>query len=66
MFNPKQPLWMPAGSVRAILAIAVTAVMCVVALRSNIALSADQVVGLGSLVLGFYFLQKTSARPNGE
>lgn len=64
--NNKQPLWMPPGSVRAIMGLAVTGALTFIALRSNVVLSADQIVGLGSLVLGFYFVQKSAQRPNGE
>lgn len=56
--NPNQPLWMPKGSVRAIIALLVIAPITVVALRSNIAFTGDQVIGIASLVLTAYFVQK--------
>jgi len=56
--NGNQPLWLPKGSVRAILALVIVVPIAVVALRSNIMFSADQVIGLASLVLLAYFNQQ--------
>lgn len=66
--DPKQPLWMPQGSVRAILAIVV--VIATVLLVAALALgrqldAADAVaalVGLATLVLGFYFVTRGVSR----
>ena len=56
--NPNQPLWMPKGSIRAILALVITVPIAIIVLRSGITFSADQVIGLASLVLTAYFVQK--------
>lgn len=60
--NPRQPLWMPQGSVRAVLALLIIVPVTVVAVRSNITFSADQLIGLASLVLTAYFVSKAAAR----
>jgi hypothetical protein len=56
--NKNQPLGLPTGSVRAILALLVVAPIAVLALKSGITLSGDQFVGLASLVLLAYFANK--------
>ncbi len=53
--NPRQPLGLPQGSVRAILALIVMAPFLIIALRSNVQLSGDQLIGVMSLVLLAYF-----------
>jgi hypothetical protein len=59
-FDPKQPLWLPAGSVRAVLALLIVVPLSIVVLRSGIQFSADQVIGLSTLVLSAYFIQKAA------
>lgn len=54
-FNPKQPLGLPTGSVRSILALLVVAPFAYLALKSGVQLTGDQVVGIISLVLLAYF-----------
>lgn len=58
MLNKNQPLGLPAGSVRAILALLVVSPIAWLALKSGITISADQFVGLASLVLLAYFANK--------
>jgi hypothetical protein len=64
--NLRQPLWMPQGSVRAVLALLIVAPITVVILRSNITFTADQVIGLASLVLSAYFIVKAAAQGRAE
>lgn len=59
--NRSQPLWLPRGSVRAILALVITVPIAIIVLRSAITFSADQVIGLASLVLTAYFVQKAAS-----
>lgn len=62
--DPKQPLWMPRGSVRALLALVV--VIATVFLIGSLALSgalepkeaALMLVGLATLILNAYFLSR--------
>jgi hypothetical protein len=61
MFNRNQPLGLPTGSVRAILALLIVAPIAAVILRSNITFTSDQVIGLASLVLSAYFIVKAAA-----
>ena len=60
MLDKTQPLWLPKGSVRAILSFLVVVPIAVILLRSNVVLSADQAIGLASLVLAAYFVQKAA------
>jgi hypothetical protein len=60
--NPNQPLWLPKGSVRAILALALVIPVTALALTSGIKLNGDQFVGLVTLILTAYFVDK-AARP---
>jgi len=53
IFDPTQPLWLPTGSVRALLAIVLTAAF--------IAGLVDRDVLL--LVVGFYFAHRTKTEP---
>lgn len=77
MFDPKQPLWLPAGSVRAILAIVlVLAIVLMAFMALGYALSNNlldgpavlsivmAVVALVQLVVGAYFVSKAS-QPRG-
>ena len=64
MFDPKQPLWMPQGSVRALLALIVVigTVALIVALALSGVLDAKEaalmLIGLATLVLNAYFLTR--------
>jgi hypothetical protein len=58
--NPNEALGLPKGSVRAVLALLIVAPITFLAVTSNIHLSGDQFVGLSSLVLTAYFVQKTN------
>lgn len=59
MFNSSEPLWLPAGSVRAVLALFVTVVGF-----GYLVASGGDVLPLITLVLGFYFGTKdTRAAP---
>lgn len=57
-----QPLGLPPGSIRAILALLLIVPVTVVILRSNIVLTGDQLIGLASLILSAYFITKASTR----
>ncbi len=61
MFNPKQPLWLPQGSVRAILALVL--VTAVVALAFLGLITADRLVELAAVVVAFYFAGKQTQQP---
>lgn len=63
MLQKNQPLGLPKGSVRAILALIVVAPVAVIALKSGVQFTGDQVIGLVSLVLLAYF-NKTSTSDN--
>lgn len=58
--NNRQPLWMPEGSIRAVLALAIILPITVIMLRSGISFTGDQVIGLASLILSAYFIQKAA------
>lgn len=60
--NFREPLWLPRGSVRALLAFAVVIPVTVILLRSDITVSADQAIGLANVVLLAYFVQKGATR----
>jgi hypothetical protein len=60
MIDPTQPLWLPKGSVRAILALLVVVPAAIIALSSGITFTSDQIIGLVSLILTAYFVQKSS------
>jgi hypothetical protein len=60
LLNRNQPLYLPKGSVRAVLALLVIAPVFLLALASNIVLSGDQFVGLVTLVLTAYFVDKAA------
>lgn len=61
-FDPKSPLFLPPGSVRAILALLVMVPVAVIALKSGVVLTGDQVVGLASLILTAYFVGKAASK----
>lgn len=58
MLNPRQPLWLPAGSVRAILALLL--VLAVIAMGFMGRIDAKELLPLASLVVGAYFVNKAS------
>jgi hypothetical protein len=58
--NRDQPLWMPPGSVRSLMALMVTATFCYVAIRSQIEIEAKDLVTIVILILGFYFIAKAA------
>ena len=62
MFDPTQPLWLPKGSIRAILALLIVVPLVAIVLTSRLTLSADQFVGLVSLILTAYFVDKVGGR----
>lgn len=65
--NSRQPLWMPQGSVRAILALLIGVPIAIVVLRSNVTFTSDQVIGLASMVFPAYFILKAAnAKGSGE
>lgn len=53
MFDPKQPLWLPAGSVRAIIALVLVGAVVLSA-------PADAIVRIGELVVTAYFVTKAA------
>lgn len=55
IFNGSQPLGLPKGSVRALLALVVVVPVAVISLKSGVQFTGDQVIGLVSLVLLAYF-----------
>lgn len=65
-FQPKYPLGLPPGSIRGILAILVVAPVAALALNSGIQLSGDQFVGLATLVLSAYFIDKARSSTRQE
>ena len=63
MLNPNEPLWLPPGSVRAIISLVLVVPLAVIFLRSAIVISADQAIGVVTIVLAAYFIQKGSQKP---
>jgi hypothetical protein len=62
-----QPLWLPQGSVRAIIAILLVLSFVWVVIRSNIVIEAKDLNTIVILVLGFYFIAKAAtSRGGGE
>lgn len=61
MLNPKQPLWLPQGSVRAILALVL--VIAVVGLSFAALVDPEKLVELAVMVIAFYFGAKASQAP---
>jgi len=59
MFDPKQPLWLPAGSIRAILALLLVTVVCVMAMQARI--TGEAFLTIASAVVAFYFGAKLAA-----
>ena len=60
--NNKQPLWMPQGSVRSILALALTGVTCAMALGGTI--SGETFLTVQAVVVSFYFGTKSNQQPS--
>lgn len=60
-FVKGQPLGLPKGSVRAVLALVVVVPVAVISLKSGVQFTGDQVIGLVSLVLLAYFNKSTPA-----
>jgi hypothetical protein len=58
--DPTQPLWLPKGSVQAVLAVIVVVTFAAIALRSNIVFEGKDVITITTLVLGFYFIVKAA------
>lgn len=67
MLDPKQPLWLPAGSVRALLAIFVVGVGMAFLIARGGEQSVAAVVGFMGLALGYYLGKQVSdAEKPGE
>lgn len=64
MFNPKAPLWMPYGSIRGLLALALVGVTCVLALNGSI--TGEAFLTIVAVVIGFYFGAKSPTNPNDQ
>lgn len=58
--NPDQPLGLPKGSIRAILALLLVVPVAFLVATSGIRFTADQAIGIVSLVIAAYFVQKAS------
>lgn len=58
MFDKTQPLWLPKGSVQAILALIVTGTFAFLAVTGK--LDPKDVLNVVLLVLGFYFIVKAA------
>lgn len=61
MFDLKQPLWMPKGSVRALIALSLTAVTCYLAVAG--AISGESFLAVQGTVAAFYFGAKAGNPP---
>lgn len=62
MFNPRAPLWLPYGSVRAILALVLVLVTCVGFLTDRI--TGEAFLTLAAAAAAFYFGAKSPTNPN--
>lgn len=65
MFDKRQPLWMPPGSIRAIMALMIVGAFIAVVLRSSIVLEAKDLNTIATLVIGFYFIAKAAMGSRG-
>lgn len=65
ILNPNEPLGLPKGSIRSILALVIVAPVAALALTSGIQLSGDQFIGVVTLVLTAYFVDKANNAGNG-
>lgn len=61
LLDKTQPLWLPQGSVRALLAFLIVTPIIFIATKSNVTLTGDQINGLITLVVGFYFISKVGS-----
>ena len=59
--NPKEPLWLPRGSVRAILALLLVGVLCWLALTGKLEAAAFGAIVAG--VVAYYFASKRDQPP---
>jgi hypothetical protein len=59
VFDRKQPLWLPPGSVRSIIALVLVVAVITLAFRG--AVDAKELLPLASLVVGAYFVSKAAA-----
>jgi hypothetical protein len=66
MLNPRQPLWLPAGSIRAVLALFVVIVGLAFLIARGGEQSVAAVVGFMGLALGYYLGKQTSAAKGDE
>jgi hypothetical protein len=64
--NRKQPLWLPPGSVRSIIALLLVGAFVVVVIRSNIVIEAKDLNTIVILVLGFYFIAKAAVQGGSD
>lgn len=60
LLQPDQPLFLPKGSVRAILALIITVVVAYLIVKAAPSLTGEQVMTLAVLVLGAYFITKSA------
>jgi hypothetical protein len=66
LLSKSEPLYLPRGSVRAILALLIVAPVTVALLLSGMKFTSDQAIGLASLVLTAYFVSKAAAGKGSE
>ncbi len=59
IFQKDQPLGLPAGSVRAIMGLLIVVPFVFLALKSGVQFTGDQVIGVITGVIAFYFIQKS-------
>ena len=59
--NPKEPLWLPRGSVRAILALMLVGVLSWLAITGKV--EAAAFITIVGVVVTFYFVSKASQAP---
>jgi len=62
MGEKDKPLWMPVGSVRAIIAIMTIASMCYMAVSQAEFVVPDWLISIISAIIGFYFGNRASER----
>lgn len=60
--NPREPLWLPRGSVRSIISLLLVVAFIWVVLRSSIVIEAKDLNTIVTLVVGFYFISKAAGR----
>ena len=64
MLNPDQPLGLPEGSVRALLALGLVGVACYLAIVGTV--SADAFLTLAAMAAAFYFGKAAPATPPSD